>query len=252
MNPAEKKAWYIGCSSQQIADRVILVGDPARVPRFAELLDDAKTLPVNRGLMTATGVYQGMGVTVCAFGMGAPIASIVMHELFVLGARIFLRIGTAIALPPIELGDFIIARKAQRHEGTSNAYAPTDFEAIADQDIIDATVSAVKENGHNSHVGNFASYDGFYRDMFSIEDSSNDRVEKNLANLGRQGVVAVDMETSALLTVGRVLGCKTGSLCLATVNSLKHQKINHTDLAIGERDLFTAALDTVTNTDLPA
>lgn len=248
--PMEKKAWYIGCSSQQIADRVILIGDPARVERLMALLDNVQALPVNRGLMTVTGTYQGVGVTVSAFGMGAPIAAIVMHELCNLGARIFLRIGTAIALPPVELGDFIIAHKAQRREGTSGAYAPPDFEAIADQDIINAAVKAVKENGHNCRVGDFASYDGFYRDMFSIEESNNDRVEKNLSTLNEQGVLAVDMETSALLTVGRVLGCKAGSLCVATVNSIKHQKINNKDMEISEQDLFVAALRTVINTEL--
>ncbi|TQV77610.1 nucleoside phosphorylase [Exilibacterium tricleocarpae] len=246
----EKKAWYIGCSSQQIADRVILVGDPARVSRLQDLLDDVQVFPVNRGLMTITGSYQGTGITVAAFGMGAPIAAIVMHELYTLGARVFLRIGTAIALPPIELGDFIIADKAQRHEGTSNAYAPADYEAIADLDVISASINAIKENGHNYRVGNFASYDGFYRDMFSIEKSTDQRVQKNLHTLSEQGVVAVDMETSALLTVGRVLGCKAGSLCVATVNSLKHQKIDHRDMEVSEQDLFTVALRAVTTTQL--
>lgn len=124
----EDRAWYIGCSRRQIAERVILVGDPARVSRIVGYLDEVQqVLPVNRGLMTVTGIYQGVGVTVSAFGMGAPIAAIVMHELHSLGAKIFLRIGTAIALPPVELGDFIIAHKAHRHEGTSNAYAPPDY-----------------------------------------------------------------------------------------------------------------------------
>lgn len=246
-----KKAWYLGCSSEQIARRAILVGDPDRVERISQHLDNPNQLPINRGLKTVTGSYHGIDVTVSAFGMGAPIAAIVMHELYELGARIFLRIGTAIALPPVELGEFIIAQNALRHEGTSHAYAAREFAAVADPDIIDAAINAVSANGHSYRVGDFASYDGFYRDMFSIEKHTEHRVEQNFAALSAQGVVAVDMETSALLTVGRVLGCKTGCLCVATVNSLQHQKINNSDMQISEQDLFTTALSTVTETQLP-
>lgn len=87
--------------------------------------------------------------------------------------------------------------------------------------------------------------------MFSIEPCYDEQVQQNFAALIEQGVVAVDMETSALLTVGRVLSCKAGSLCVATVNSLKHQKINNSDMQISERELFIAALRTVTTTELP-
>ena len=245
------KAWYLGCSSDQVAQRVILVGDPARVPRLSEHLDDVQTLPVNRGLATITGAYNGVSVTVSAFGMGAPIATIVLHELRELGAKVFLRIGTAIALPPVELGDFIIADTALRNEGTSGAYAPPHYRAIADRDIIGAAVNAINENGHSYRIGSFASYDGFYRDMFALDDVVEDRVRKNFAGLSEQGVVAVDMETSALLTVGRVLGCKTGSLCVATANSLKHLKIDNDEMQVSEQYLFATALRTVTTTKLP-
>ena len=246
-----KKAWYLGCRSDQIAQRVILVGDPARVARLCDHLDDINELPVNRGLVTVTGTYEGVGVTVSAFGMGAPIASIVLHELSELGARVFLRIGTSIALPPVELGEFIIAENALRHEGTSNAYAPTDYLALADSDVINAAISAINDIGLKYRVGTFASYDGFYQDMFALDEATDVRVQKNLANLAEAGVLAVDMETSAVLTVGRVLGCKTGSLCIATVNSQKHKKISNHEMKASEHDLFKTALRIVTTTKLP-
>ena len=246
-----RKAWYLGCSSDQIAERVVLVGDPARVSRVGKHLDDVQTLPINRGLVTITGTYRGIGITVSAFGMGAPIAAIVLHELSELGASVFLRMGTAIALPPVRLGDFVIAERALRNEGTSIAYAPPDYPAIADRDVINAAVDAISERGRNYHLGPFASYDAFYRDMFSLDDQSADRVQKNFSQLSKQGVLAVDMETSALLTVGRLRGCKTGSLCLATVSSLDHQKIGNDDLRTSEQDLVAAALRAVIAVELP-
>lgn len=245
------KAWYLGCSSDQVAPRVILVGDPARVSRLSEHLHNVQTFPVNRGLVTITGAYNDISVTVSAFGMGAPIATVVLHELQALGAKIFLRIGTAIALPPVKLGDFIIADTALRNEGTSGAYAPPDYQAIANRDLINAAIDAINSKGHSYRVGGFASYDGFYRDMFALDDKTKDRVKNNFISLSEQGVVAVDMETSALLTVGRILGCKTGSLCLATVNGLKHLKIDNADMQTREQDLFAAALCAITTTELP-
>ena len=118
------KAWYLGCHQEQVADRVILLGDPARVPRLSKHLEDVEHLPINRGLAMATGSYEGVRVTLAAFGMGAPIAAIVLHELAVLGSSVFLRIGTSIGLPPVDIGDVVIAQDAISREGTSAAYAP--------------------------------------------------------------------------------------------------------------------------------
>lgn len=247
----EKKAWYIGCSSDEVAERVILIGDPGRVPRLSKYLDDVVLLPVNRGLATATGTHEGVRVTLAAFGMGAPIAAIVLHELFELGSRIFLRIGTTMCLPPTEIGDYVIAESALRHEGTSYAYASKDFPATADEDLVSALTEAANEKGHTYHVGKFASYDGFYRDMFALDDTTATRVRCNLDALAKQGVIAVDMETSALLTVGKVLGCKTGSFCIASVNGLTRMKINSEDLIHREKKLMSAALDALTSIPIP-
>src|SRR4030095_584177 len=134
----QKRAWYLGCTSDQVAERVILVGDPGGVPRLSRCLDDVEFLPVNRGLATATGTHRGVRVTLAAFGMGAPIAVIVLHELGELGSRLFLRIGTTMSLPPTAIGDFVIADRALRHEGTSYAYAPKDFTPAAGQHLLNA------------------------------------------------------------------------------------------------------------------
>ncbi|MDH3616706.1 MAG: nucleoside phosphorylase [Gammaproteobacteria bacterium] len=237
-----KKAWYIGCSENDVANRVILIGDPGRVPRLSQYLDDVVMLPVSRGLATATGTCQGVPITLAAFGMGAPIASIVLHELSELGCGIFLRIGTTMCLPPITTGDFVIAESALRREGTSYAYAPKEFAATADEELVTALERAAATSGNAYHVGQFASYDGFYRDMFALDDSTAKRVRTNFDDLSTQGVIAVDMETSALLTVGKVLGCKVGSFCVTSVNALTQQKLPSEKFMKRERQLVSTAL----------
>ena len=247
----EKRAWYLGCTSDQVAERVILIGDPDRVLRLSQYLEDVELLPVNRGLATATGTHEGVRVTLAAFGMGAPIAAIVLHELSELGSRIFLRIGTTMSLPPTEIGDFVIADSALRHEGTSNAYASKEYQATADENLVRALTDAADQKGRTYHVGRFASYDGFYRDMFALDDTTATRVRRNFDALAKQGVIAVDMETSAILTVGKVLGCKTGSLCVASVNSLTSLKINAKELIQREQQLISTALAALTSIPVP-
>lgn len=243
----EKKAWYIGCTSDEVANRVILIGDPARVPRLSKYLDDAILLPVKRGLATTTGTYKGVRITMAAFGMGAPIASIVLHELCELGSGIFLRIGTTMCLPPVELGDLVIAENALRHEGTSYAYAPKDVVATADKELVAAVKRAADDAGFTRHVGRFASYDGFYRDMFALDDATAVRVQENFDYLSKQGVIATDMETSALLTVGKVLGCKVGSLCVASVNFQTQRKLDSDKFIEREKQLMAAALNALSS-----
>src|ERR1700745_3802175 len=104
-----RSAWYIGCSEEEVGDAAILVGDRGRIDRIAEHLDDPHFVEENRGLRTVPGSRAGRRVTVSAFGMGGPIAAIVLHELFDLGVRRFVRVGTAMVMPPAKLGDLLLA-----------------------------------------------------------------------------------------------------------------------------------------------
>ena len=112
-----KRAWYLGHSADAVGDRAILIGDPGRLPRIAEHLGDAAFLPVTRGLETLTGRFSGRRITVAAFGMGAPIAAIVLHELADLGVTRFVRLGTAMYLRPAAPGDLMISRDAIGFDG---------------------------------------------------------------------------------------------------------------------------------------
>lgn len=244
-----EKAWYLGCTKSQIADRVILLGDPGRVPRLSEHLEEVIHLPVNRGLTTATGTYNGVPITLAAFGMGAPIAAIVLHELSNLGSSVFLRIGTSIGLPPVDIGDIVIANSAISHEGTSGAYLAGANDCLANPEIVAALSKAAKARSVRTHVGALASYDGFYRDMFGLDDATESRVASNFESLTNKGVLAVDMETSALLTVGRVLGCKVGSLCVSSVNSLAKHKMPLEQHADSEKSLINIALQALLSVD---
>jgi uridine phosphorylase len=240
-----RSAWYIGAKPEDIGEAAILIGDPARIDRIAPLLANASLLEENRGLRTVTGEFSGKRITASAFGMGAPIAAIVLHELFDLGVRAFLRIGTAMAIPPVALGDFVLAEAALRGEGTSVTYAPLGYPAVADF-ALNATLRVkLAQRSRPWRSGVFGSYDGFYTEMFALDDGERTPIEALKKDIRRLGLIATDMETSALLTAGRVLGARVSSLCVATVEAMTQAKLPAEEMARAETDLFEVALSSL-------
>jgi uridine phosphorylase len=240
-----RRAWYIGCREDEIGEAAILVGDRARIDRISEHLEAPRFLDENRGLRTVTGLRAGRRVTVSAFGMGGPIAAIVMHELFDLGVRSFLRIGTAMVMPPAKLGDFVVADGALRGEGTSRTYAPIGYPAVADFDLGAALRAALTGRNASWRAGIFGTYDGFYTEMFALSSGQKQMVEDLREEIRRLGLIATDMETATLLTAGRVLGARAASLCLGTVDGLTQETIDADNLKRLERDMFDIALDAI-------
>ncbi len=237
-----RSAWYIGCSADEVGEAALLVGDRARIDRIAEHLEDPHFPPENRGLRTVTGLRAGRRVTATAFGMGGPIAAIVLHELFDLGVRRFLRIGTAMALPPATLGDFVVAEGAVRGDGASLTYAPLGYPAVADFGLVAALRAELERRAAPWRAGLFGTYDGFYTEMFSLSDGEARPIEAMRAEVRRLGLIATDMETATLLVAGRVLGARVASLCLSTVDGLTQGKIDAATLGEREREMFEIAL----------
>jgi uridine phosphorylase len=238
-----RTSWYIGAGEDEVGEAALLVGDRARIDRIAEHLDAPHFVAENRGLRTVTGRRAGRRITASAFGMGGPIAAIVLHELFDLGVRRFLRIGTAMAMPPAKLGDFVIAEGAVRGDGASLSYAPLGYPAIADYGLVGALRAELQRRAAPWKSGLFGTYDGFYTQMFSLSGGQAQPVDALRAEAQRLGLIATDMETATLLVAGRRLGAAVASLCLATVDGLTQDKLEAAEFAARERDMFEIALD---------
>lgn len=241
-----KTAWYLGHKAEDVGSCAILVGDPDRVERIGALLEAPVYLPVKRGLKTVTGTYNGTRVSVAAFGMGSPIATIVMHELADLGLRRFVRIGTAMHFPPARPGDYVISQSALAFEGTSPSYAISDAPPVADAGLVANLTAAATQHGATSTAGIFATFDAFYRDMFSLDLAGVAKVTQTRQMLRDRGVLATDMETSALLTAGEALGVACATLCLGTVDGISQEKLAAEPLATGEHLMFRISLDAIT------
>ena len=241
------RAWYTGHTAEDLADCAILVGDPDRIDRLAALLDAPQFLPVQRGLRTVTGTWQGQRVSAASFGMGAPVATIVLHEFAALGLRRFVRIGTAMHFPPARGGDFLISEAALPFDGTSPAYGATPGEPVAaDAALCTRLGAAAEAQGCTPRRGLYATFDAFYRDMFGIDPEGHACADRQRARMQARGVLASDTETAALLSAGRALGVAAATLCLGTVDALSQQKLDADALARGETQLFRIALDAIT------
>ena len=178
--------------------------------------------------------------------MGAPIATIVLHELYALGIRTFLRIGTAMAIPPASIGDFVLADGALRAEGTSRQLCPRGFPAIADFDLNGALRNRLSTASRPWHAGIFGTYDGFYTEMFGLSGARREMIGSLKKDIERMGLIGTDMETSALLVAARVLGARASTVCVATVDAHSQEKIAESAMAEAEVELFEVALDALT------
>lgn len=244
-----QRAWYLGCAADDVAERGVLVGDRGRVLLAAELLDDAKILNEDRGLTTATGQWRGTPVTISAFGMGAAIAAVVLHELASLGMRMTVRLGTALAVGPTRLGDLVLADSALRGEAASGTYVPDGYPAAPDIALTQALEDAAHATGRPLTPGMIASYDGFYSELFADPTMPGSRTV-DIDRLVRLGVVGLDMETSAVLAIGRSLGVRAATLCLASVDGTTHHKLEGDERIQAERELLIAGLDGLCATKL--
>ena len=207
-----EKQFHIACTKGDIGRYCILPGDPGRVPAIAALLDDAKQIAYNREFNVWTGTLLGGKVTACSTGIGGPSASIAMEELHKCGADTFIRTGTCggIALP-VQSGDVVVATGAIRYEHTSREYAPIEFPAVADFQVVNALVKATKALGFPMHTGIVQCKDSFYGQHSPEASPVYYELLNKWETWKRLGVLASEMESAALFVVAAALGCRCGS-----------------------------------------
>lgn len=199
---------HIRCKPGDVARYVLLPGDPGRVQRIAEQMDEAHLVAQNREYVVYTGTTRNVPVSVCSTGIGGPAASIAIEELVRVGAQVFIRVGSAGGRQEdIPIGTPIIITAAYRGEGTSKAYLPAEFPAVADLDVTNALVAAARESGHPYRVGI-----GFTRDAYYVQDKALNELLKNV------GVVAAEQEAALLFIVGAVRRVRVGAIVATDSN----------------------------------
>ncbi len=212
-----ERQYHIGCGPGDVGRYVMMPGDPARVPKLAALLDDAREVAHRREFLTWTGTLDGEQVTVTSTGVGSPSTAIAVDELAWLGADTFVRVGTAGLLQPATMssGDLVVASGAVRDEGTSSQYVPLAFPAVAHVDVVMGLRQACVKTGTVHHVGICHSKDAFYGELEPERLPRAEALAAEMQTWVRAGVLCSEMEASALFVTAAVAGLRAGCLLMA-------------------------------------
>ncbi len=229
---------YLRCRPGDVAERVLLTGDPARVERIATMLDKTREIARNREYAVVTGEYRGQQVSALSAGIGAPSTAIALEELAQLGTRSVVRLGTMMGVHA-PLGSVVLSTGAVRFEGTSSAYLPLAYPAIPDWTLVQALVVAAREHHLDVQTGITSTHDAFYPSMAPVLVN---RGSLELSESRRARVLALDMETSLVYVLGTVLGLAVASMCLVTVQAEPHVALAADQRAALETRLIEAAL----------
>lgn len=231
--------YHLRIKKGDVGRYVILPGDPKRVPLIAKYLDSAKEIADSREFVTYTGYLEGEKVSVTSTGIGGPSAAIAMEELNISGADTFIRMGTCggIALKVMG-GDVVIATGAVRMEGTSREYAPIEFPAVADFEVVNALNEAAVTLGLKSHLGIVQCKDSYYGQHEPEVMPVSYELQNKWEAWKRLGVLASEMESAALFVVASRLGLRCGSAFFVVGNQerekagLENPILHDTDNAI--------------------
>ena len=197
----------MGAEPGQIAPTVLLPGDPLRARWIAEtFLEDATCYTEVRGMYGFTGTWQGTPVSVQGSGMGQPSMSIYVNELFrEYDAQRIIRVGSCGAVTEqVAIRDVVIASGACTDSSLNRLrFHGLDYAPVADFGLLRAAVDAAEARDDvTSHVGLIFSGDTFY----------NPR-EELMAPMVAHGVLALEMEASALYTLAAAYGRKALAIC---------------------------------------
>jgi len=220
-DPNEEEQYHVGIGPDDVADAVLLPGNPERVDKITAFWDDADERGYHREYRTATGTYDGEPISVTSTGIGSPSAAIAVEELARLGAETFVRVGSCGAIQPeMDVGDLVITTGAVRQEGTSAEYVREDYPATADYEVVSALVAAAERLGYDYHTGLTMSADSFYtgqgRPGFEgFEAAGSDTLVDELRDAK---VMNIEMEASAILTLANVYGLRAGAVCTVYAN----------------------------------
>ncbi|WP_436774810.1 nucleoside phosphorylase [Yinghuangia sp. YIM S09857] len=179
----------------------VVVGDPARAGLVAKLLDGAEQIGGNREYVTYAGTWRGVPVVVSSHGVGGPGAVCLFGELAEAGVTTMIRLGTAGAIARgIGDGDLVVAEAAVRDDGVTQQLVPAEFPAAATPEVVLALQGAAREHEAVHHRGTVWTRAAFLPGVLELP----------MKPYQRAGVLAIEMELSALLVFAALNGLRAG------------------------------------------
>ncbi|WP_372674559.1 purine-nucleoside phosphorylase [Aquicoccus sp.] len=227
---------HIGAKPGEIAETVLMPGDPLRAKWAAErFLDDPKTVNETRGMLGLTGTWRGQRVTIQGSGMGMPSLSIYANELIRdFGAKTLIRIGSCGAMQDsVNLHDLVIAMTASSISTPSRGiFRELQFAPCADHGLLERAVAAARARGVSPHVGGIYSADAFYDERPDLNEE-----------MTRHGLLAVEMEAAELYTVSARFGVRALAVLTVSDHLLRQEALSSAERERSFGDMVEIALE---------
>jgi purine-nucleoside phosphorylase len=228
---------HIGAKENEIAESILLPGDPLRAKFIAEnFLENPKCYNEVRGMLGYTGTYKGKRVSVQGTGMGIPSISIYAQELMQsYGVKNLIRVGTCGAIQQdVKVRDLIIAMSASTDSAVNQIrFKGIDFAPTANFDLLKTAYDLATERGKQVNVGSVFTSDTFYN-----ED------KEAVQTWAKHGILALEMETAALYTLAAKFGVKALSILTVSDHVLTGEETSSEERQKTFGEMVEIALDT--------
>ncbi|RKQ29586.1 purine-nucleoside phosphorylase [Oceanobacillus halophilus] len=230
---------HIGAKKGEIADKILLPGDPLRAKFIAEtFLEDVTQYNEVRGMLGYTGTYKGERVSVQGTGMGVPSISIYVNELIQeYDVQKLVRVGTCGALQKdVKVRDVILAQGATTDSGVNRmVFNGIDFAPLADFELLKHAYDVGTERGSKLRVGNIFTSDSFYRENAK-------EINELLASYQ---VLAIEMESTALYTLAAKYGRQALSILTVSDHILTGEETTSEERQTSFNEMMEIALDAI-------
>ena len=243
--PQGERQYHIDLAPGELAEYILLPGDPDRTARITPLLSDVEVERRHREFASVTGTYKGLRVSVVSTGIGTDNVEIAMAEILDITQRpTLIRIGSCGVLrEDIALGDLVITTGAVRLEATTSYFVHDGYPAVADYAAVAALVEAAHRLGHPAHVGLTATAPGFYGAQGRPIRRLPIRYPDLAADMAAQRVINFEMEASALLVLATLAGCRAGVVCTAFAQRTSGAFVSGEQKERGERACIETGLE---------
>jgi uridine phosphorylase len=213
--PVGERQYHIGLGPGELAEYILLPGDPERTAKIARLLDNVELERHHREFASVTGTYRGQRVSIVSTGIGTDNVEIVVAEILAITLHpTFIRVGSCGGLQPeMALGDLVITTGAVRLETTTSWYVHDGYPAVADYEAVLALIEAAERLGKRYHVGLTATAPGFFGPQGRPIPQLPIRYPDLADDMARQRVMNFEMEASALLVLAGLARCRAGVVC---------------------------------------
>ncbi|MEQ9715679.1 MAG: nucleoside phosphorylase [Candidatus Asgardarchaeum sp.] len=242
---ASGRQYHINVAPGELAEYIILVGDPARAHKVAKFFDKIEFNTQNREFITYTGYVDNIRMSVMSTGIGQDNIEIVFIETIqVVENPTFIRVGSCGSLQEqINCGDLVISTGSVRLENTSLFFVPEGYPAVANYEVIISLIEAAEKLGYRYHVGLTASASGFYGAQGRNIPGFRLRYPNLVEELKELNVVNFEMESSALFTLSNIKSIRAGMVCAVYANRPKNEFIGPEEKVIAEEKAIKTGIE---------